>query len=140
MSRIPFCKKTLSTLTILRVPKHPKELLDREIQEAGYMIAHMPVYGTTDAGRNLCIRVKERVAENLDCEHPRFCLHFLSLRLSQEHFVQPCALMLTTSSGQLTAKENTLYSVCCIASKNVALNRINSGFVTVCIYNVRMAL
>ena len=34
-----FKVKLLERLLILRVPKHPKRVLDREIQEAGCMIA-----------------------------------------------------------------------------------------------------
>ena len=34
-----------------------------EIQQAGYMIARVPVYGTTDAGRNLYLRIKQSCKE-----------------------------------------------------------------------------
>eukprot|EP00439_Symbiodinium_sp_Y106_P047776 s4578_g6.t1 len=45
------------------VPKHPKGVPDPEIQQAGYMIARVPVYGTTDAGRNLYLRIKQSCKE-----------------------------------------------------------------------------
>ena len=54
-----FQGKPLERLLILRVPKHPKGVPDPEIQRAGFMIARVPVYGTTDAGRNLYLRIKE---------------------------------------------------------------------------------
>ena len=54
-----FQGKPLERLLILRVPKHPEGVPDPEIQRAGFMIARVPVYGTTDAGRNLYLRIKE---------------------------------------------------------------------------------
>ena len=54
-----FQGKPLERLLILRVPNHPKGVPDPEIQRAGFMIARVPVYGTTDAGRNLYLRIKE---------------------------------------------------------------------------------
>ena len=51
------------------------------------MIAHMPVYGTTDAGRNLCLRVKESSRE-------------FGLRASQILSALP---FLTAESGTLCA-------------------------------------
>ena len=58
-----FQGKPLERLLILRVPKHPKGVPDPEIQRAGFMIARVPVYGTTDAGRNLYLRIKESSRE-----------------------------------------------------------------------------
>ena len=52
-----FQGKPLERLLILRVPKHPKGVPDPEIQHAGFMIARVPVYGTTDAGRKICTSV-----------------------------------------------------------------------------------
>ena len=54
--------KPLERLLILRVPKQ-KGVPDPEIQQAGYMIALVPVHGTTDAGRNLYLRIKESCKE-----------------------------------------------------------------------------
>ena len=58
-----FQGKPLERLLILKVPNHPKGVPDPEIQRAGYMIARVPVYGTTDAGRNLYLRIKESCKE-----------------------------------------------------------------------------
>ena len=52
-----FQGQPLERLLILRVPKHPKRG-DPEVQEAGFMMARVPVYGTTDTGRNLYLRTK----------------------------------------------------------------------------------
>ena len=60
-----FQGKPLERLLILKVPKHPKGVPDPEIQQAGYMIARVSVYGTTDAGRNLYLRIKESCKEFL---------------------------------------------------------------------------
>ena len=55
--------KPLERLLILPVPKRPRGVPDREMQEAGYMIARVPVYGTTEAGRNLYLRTAESSRE-----------------------------------------------------------------------------
>ena len=44
------------------------------------MIARVPVYGTTDAGRNLYLRIKG-VARNLDLKRLRFFLPCISLQV-----------------------------------------------------------
>ena len=54
-----FQGKPLERLLILKAPSNPKGVPDKEIQESGYMIARVPVYGTTDAGRNLYLRIVE---------------------------------------------------------------------------------
>ena len=41
----------------LEAPQYLKGVPDREINECGYMIARVPVYGTFDAGRNLYLRM-----------------------------------------------------------------------------------
>ena len=61
-----FQGKPLERLLILKVPKHPKGVPDPEIQKAGHMMARVPVYGTTDAGRNLSTSAQRRAAKNLD--------------------------------------------------------------------------
>ena len=58
-----FQGKPLERLLILRVPKRPKRVPDPEIQRTGFMIARVPVYGTTDAARNLYLRIKESSRE-----------------------------------------------------------------------------
>ncbi|CAE7246083.1 RE2 [Symbiodinium natans] len=54
-----FQGKPLERLLILKAPSNPKGVPDKEIQESGYMIARVPVYGTTDAGRNFYLRIVE---------------------------------------------------------------------------------
>ena len=67
--------KALERLLILRVKGVP----DAEIQQAGFMIARVPVYGTTDAGRNLYLRMKESSREfGLKASQILSALHFLT--------------------------------------------------------------
>ena len=74
-----FQGKPLERLLILRVPKHPKGVPDPEIQRAGFMIARVPVYGTTDAGRNLYLRIKESSRElGLKVSRVLSALYFLT--------------------------------------------------------------
>ena len=74
-----FQGKPLERLLILRVPKHPKGVPDPEIQRTGCMIARVPVYGATDAGRNLYLRIKESSRElGLKASRVLSALYFLT--------------------------------------------------------------